>query len=422
MAEIGQPGRSTPVRPASEVVAKVDPDRLAHLEEERDFLLRSLDDLDREFGAGDVDEVDYHELREGYVARAASVLHQIESAEAGFAELAAAPRRRGRALIWLGAVVVFAAVAGILLANASGFRGTGTTLTGSGGSVDEQLADCRGQLVKDAKKSVACFDKLLSAEPDNAEALTYEGWAKVQAGDVAGGSAAFDRVVALDPTYPDVHVFRAAVHKNAGEFTAAQAEIDRLYALNPPAIVVQVMQQMGLDSAVAEGLLPPDTKACWTTTQAAIVAAASLDSVDPSTSEDDAAKQRRVRVAADLATSLQCLDAVVASRSDASALEMRGLGLLALAFAVPGQDGVLERARQSLDTAVSLAPDDPTPHLIRGSIAGVQGDTATAKADLAAAGKGRLSPLFSKFLSVDDLRNAVESDAASALTTTTTHG
>ena len=38
------------------------PDRLAELEEERDFLLRSLDDLDREHDAGDIDEADYPTL------------------------------------------------------------------------------------------------------------------------------------------------------------------------------------------------------------------------------------------------------------------------------------------------------------------------------------------------------------------------
>ena len=35
----------------------VDPDRLAELEEERRFLLRSLNDLEREYRAGDIDEV-----------------------------------------------------------------------------------------------------------------------------------------------------------------------------------------------------------------------------------------------------------------------------------------------------------------------------------------------------------------------------
>ena len=49
-------------------------DRLAELEEERRFLLRSLDDLEREHEAGDVDDRDYETLQDGYTVRAAAVL------------------------------------------------------------------------------------------------------------------------------------------------------------------------------------------------------------------------------------------------------------------------------------------------------------------------------------------------------------
>ena len=72
----------------------VDLDELARLEEERGFLLRSLDDLERERAAGDMDDVDYTTLRDGYTARAAAVLRAIE---AGRADLPPRrPRRWGR--------------------------------------------------------------------------------------------------------------------------------------------------------------------------------------------------------------------------------------------------------------------------------------------------------------------------------------
>ena len=51
------------------------------LEQEREFLLRSLDDLDRERAAGDMDEQDYRALRDGYTARAAAVLRALERAQ-----------------------------------------------------------------------------------------------------------------------------------------------------------------------------------------------------------------------------------------------------------------------------------------------------------------------------------------------------
>ena len=59
-------------------MAKPDPDRLAALEEERRFLLDSIRDIERERAAGDVEEHDFTVLRDGYVARAAAVLREID--------------------------------------------------------------------------------------------------------------------------------------------------------------------------------------------------------------------------------------------------------------------------------------------------------------------------------------------------------
>lgn len=48
------------------------------LEEEREFFLRSLRDLEEEWAAGDIDEVDYRALRDDYTARAAEVIRRLE--------------------------------------------------------------------------------------------------------------------------------------------------------------------------------------------------------------------------------------------------------------------------------------------------------------------------------------------------------
>ena len=79
----------------------MNPDRLAELEDERRFLLRSLRDLDAELAAGDVDVDDYETLRDGYTKRAADVLRDIEEGKRRAAArppaplVAAAGRRRG---------------------------------------------------------------------------------------------------------------------------------------------------------------------------------------------------------------------------------------------------------------------------------------------------------------------------------------
>ncbi|HYZ97739.1 MAG TPA: hypothetical protein VE575_03240, partial [Acidimicrobiales bacterium] len=57
----------------------LDPDALAALEEQRDFLLRSLEDLEREHDAGDVDDHDYAALKDDYTARAARTIRAIEA-------------------------------------------------------------------------------------------------------------------------------------------------------------------------------------------------------------------------------------------------------------------------------------------------------------------------------------------------------
>ena len=97
----------------------LDPDALAALEDERDFLLRSLADLEREHEAGDVDHTDYVALKDDYTARAAAVLRSIEQRRTAIADAAPAPSA-GRRLAWVAGIVVLAVVAGFLIARASG--------------------------------------------------------------------------------------------------------------------------------------------------------------------------------------------------------------------------------------------------------------------------------------------------------------
>ncbi len=47
-------------------------------EEERDFLLRSLDDLDAERAAGNIDDETYERLHDDYTARAAIAVRAMQ--------------------------------------------------------------------------------------------------------------------------------------------------------------------------------------------------------------------------------------------------------------------------------------------------------------------------------------------------------
>ena len=94
--------RSLALPRSQSATTPMNPDRLAELEDERRFLLRSLRDLDAELDAGDVDIDDYATLRDGYTKRAADVLRDIEEGQgraarpAAGALVEAAGHRRGR--------------------------------------------------------------------------------------------------------------------------------------------------------------------------------------------------------------------------------------------------------------------------------------------------------------------------------------
>ena len=116
----------------------MNPDRIAELEEERRFLLRSLADLEREFEAGDVDEVDYRELKDGYTARAAATLRSIEDGRSSLPEAPAADWRRRV----FSAVIVVALVAVVwwALAASSAQRLPGQEITGLDPRSDRAIA------------------------------------------------------------------------------------------------------------------------------------------------------------------------------------------------------------------------------------------------------------------------------------------
>lgn len=221
------------------------------LEEQLDFLLDSLRDLERERAAGDIDEDDYLALRDDYVARAAAISHQLRGDEIDRPDdTPPLPRRTWpRRIVAVLVVLSLAAGSGAWVASSAGQRLPGQS---SSGGIEEstatRLSTARQLNFSDPTKAIELYNEVLKVEPDNAEALTYRAWlialtAREATGnlrDVAYATVLADlmRARRADPSYPDAACFLGIVHfRFLGDARSAKPAIDECKAKNPPAEV-----------------------------------------------------------------------------------------------------------------------------------------------------------------------------------------
>ncbi len=254
----------------------LDPDVLAAFEEERDFLLRSLQDLEREHAAGDVDDSDYEELKDDYTARAAAAIRAIDDRTAVVKSLR--PQRNWKrtalALVLVGVVAVGA---GWIVFRNAGTRAPGQGLTGDArqdsanlilqaqgltGQAQASLqAGDSAKALKQFESAVQAYDKALEISPQNVQAMTYRGWVlhTLALNSEASVGAEFDRqarqylddAIATDPKFSDARVFRAILERNAGEFVAAKIDLDAIDMNAIPMYMIQMVN--GVKEDVAAG-------------------------------------------------------------------------------------------------------------------------------------------------------------------------
>ncbi len=236
------------------------------LEAERDFLLRSLDDLEAERADGSIDDAAYQRLHDDYTARAAAVIRALRD---GVDARPPAPQTstRRRLLTFVG-VVGFAALAGVALAAALGARLPGQTSSGnSSGSgaaaaasqtrrtleaaVARNPSDVQARLqlalvlerANDLHGALVQYDAITKLDPSSADAEAQSGrilYLTAQASPanasqlVTLSKARLDHAVLLDPRYPDAHFFRAVVLANEyQDFAGAANECQRYLLLAP---------------------------------------------------------------------------------------------------------------------------------------------------------------------------------------------
>ena len=244
--------------------------KVSKLEEERDFLLRSLDDLDREYVSGELTDREFGTLRDDYTRRVAAVVRSLAETEPGEVPVASS----GRFWQWFVVLVSVGVLTGFAVAQFSGLRAPGETISGevdrsprsrlsnaeqlffaeeleaARAAIEEILRDSpdfSGALVLSAQMheragdplpAIRQLDQVLQQSPEHVDALTLRGWILVRINDQdlqEEGIRNLDNAVSQHPDSFDPYVFRGFVAREL------QGDLDlaiRMYELaldhNPP--------------------------------------------------------------------------------------------------------------------------------------------------------------------------------------------
>ena len=245
----------------------VTPERRDQLQEEREFLLTSLADLEREFGVGDVAEDDYASLKDSYTARAAIIIRELSDVD----QTKVRKRIGWRPIAWSTLVLLLAITSGVLVARNTGERSPGQVMTGGveDGSVSSLLVQARSMGMGDIPAVLDLYSRVLAIEPDNIEALTYFGWFTVlsstQEADsdaavtrLQNGMVLLRQATIADPTYPDAHCFLGITFfRFVDDAASAQPEMTSCLDSNPPAEVASMVQ--GLVSQIDDAVTASTT-------------------------------------------------------------------------------------------------------------------------------------------------------------------
>jgi tetratricopeptide (TPR) repeat protein len=230
------------VSPAKKLKAGLPDAEREQLEEERDFLMASLDDLELEHASGGIDDESYAELHDDYTARAAAAIRALRDGVDNRPEPAPpVPAKRRVAII--AAVVVFAIVAGVALAAALGARLPGQTA--SGNSQAAVAKTTKEQL----KARISTLEAKANANPNDYQTRLDLARAYEQNNDIVNALKQSDAAIKIDPNRPEAHA-------NAGRLLylssqSASTDADRSSFI--------ASAKAGFDTAIAVGPDYPDT-------------------------------------------------------------------------------------------------------------------------------------------------------------------
>ncbi len=262
---------------------RLDPDDQSELERERDFLLKSLDDLETERAAGNIDDASYTELHDDYTARAAAAIRALrDGLDARPAPPAVPWRRRG---LVIAGIVAFAVLAGVSLAAALGARLPGQTSSGNAPQAAPSSGERKARLQAAADKSPndpqprLALARFLEETGDtvgslkeyalaNAGRLRFIVAGQVPSPDaqkqlVTSARSLLDRAVQADPNQADAHYYRGVLLLDGfNEADGAIAEFQRYLVLAPDgqfATQARNALAMAVEQPSGSGSVPPTT-------------------------------------------------------------------------------------------------------------------------------------------------------------------
>lgn len=218
------------------------------MKEVSEFLLESLDDLEKEYEAGELAESDFQLLRTSYERRALDAVLEDDTvhkprqlaAPQAFAKGSSARWKIALAVVLASATVI---VSTIIVDRATGSRLPGQAITGSlPPSLGNELVDAQAALAKgDSLTALRLFQSVLSAQYNQPEALAYWGWIVASAGIstdkpelIQRGLSSIESAIKVDPRYPDAYLLLGLINVDTHRPEAAIAELHHFLMLSPP--------------------------------------------------------------------------------------------------------------------------------------------------------------------------------------------
>lgn len=249
----------------------------SELEDRRRAALRSLEEIETDYEAGNLSAEDYESLRARYEKEAAVLTQRLQSEgplpepaeRAGAAAPAAASGGSWMTAVgWTAGAVAFVALAWLIMSQALRPRGPDDTITGSlpgqemgsaaaGAPIAEvdmnRVAELERAVAADSSNVAALNElghlyltmqrypelaqvsmKALDVNPENPEALTHLGMVLMSVQHLDDAFASFDRALEIDPDFAEALQFKGMVAFMSRDFDTAVEAWDHYMDVVPP--------------------------------------------------------------------------------------------------------------------------------------------------------------------------------------------